>query len=113
MEPQHTPQRAGEHSTIKEAARQFMGRKHAEVALAESEAWKAAILESALDCIIAIDQEGTVVEWNPAAEKTFGHARAAALGKKLSELILPPSHRDANGGGLRAFLGDPDTPVFG
>jgi PAS domain S-box-containing protein len=113
MEPQQTPQRAGDHSTLKEAARQFVRRKHAEEALAESQAWKAAVLEAALDCIITIDQEGNVVEWNPAAEETFGHSRAAALGKLLSDLILPPSVRETHGYGLRAFLGDPESPVFG
>jgi PAS domain S-box-containing protein len=42
-----------------------------EAALRRSEARKAAILKSALDCIITIDHEGRVVDFNPAAERTF------------------------------------------
>ncbi len=45
-------------------------------ALRESEARKSAVLEVALDCIIAIDRDGRITEFNPAAEKTFGYAQA-------------------------------------
>src|SRR6185369_13245614 len=40
--------------------------------LKRSEARKAAILDSALDSILTIDQEGRITEFNPAAERTFG-----------------------------------------
>ena len=43
--------------------------------LSESEALKGAILESALDCVVALRDESRIVEWNPAAERTFGYAR--------------------------------------
>ena len=55
-------------------------RRQAERALEASEARKAAILRTALDAIVTIDHEGTVVEWNPAAEPIFGHARARGAG---------------------------------
>src|SRR3954447_10523802 len=41
------------------------------VELRESEALKGAILESALDCVITIGDDNRVIEWNPAAERTF------------------------------------------
>ena len=59
-----------------------------------SEARKGAIVTAALDCIITIDREGRIVEFNPAAEKTFGYTGAEALGRDLAELIIPPSLRD-------------------
>ena len=49
--------------------------------LKHSEARKAAILESALDCIVTIDHEGRITEFNPAAEHTFGYRRDEVLGK--------------------------------
>ncbi len=52
-----------------------------------------ALLESALDCIIWTDAQGRIVEFNPAAERTFRISRAAALGRDLSETILPAALR--------------------
>ena len=35
-----------------------------------------AMLASSLDCIVAMDHEGRVLEFNPAAERTFGYRAA-------------------------------------
>ena len=48
--------------------------------LAREEARKDAILRTALDCIISMNESGAIAEWNPAAERTFGFARAEAIG---------------------------------
>lgn len=71
--------------------RDITSRKQIEESLRHSETLKSAILESALDCIITIDQEGKIIEFNPAAEKTFGYTRAQALGQKVVELIGHPA----------------------
>ena len=60
----------------------------------QSEARKAAILESALDCILTIDHEGCITEFNPAAEHTFGHRREDVLGLPLANVIIPLSLRE-------------------
>lgn len=74
-----------------ELERQIQERQQAQEQLHASEALKAAILASAIDCIITIDHAGKVVEWNPAAEKTFGWRREQVLGQPLQELILAPA----------------------
>src|SRR5713226_7053882 len=78
----------------KELRNEIAERKRAEEALRGSEARKRAILESALDCIISINHEGTIIEFNAAAEKAFGYSRAEVLGKQLAETIVPPAMRD-------------------
>ncbi len=80
--------------------------------LRRSEAHKAAILGSALDCIITIDAAGRVTDWNPAAERTFGITAADAEGRPISELILPPPLREAYQDGLLFYLGSGDWPAF-
>ncbi|MDQ2938778.1 MAG: PAS domain S-box protein, partial [Acidobacteriota bacterium] len=70
-------------------ARDITKRKRAEDALRNSEARKRAILESALDCIITMDHQGMIVDWNPASEKTFGFTHEEASGRELAELIIP------------------------
>ncbi|WDT80367.1 MAG: PAS domain S-box protein [Candidatus Manganitrophus sp.] len=78
---------------------QFIDRKESEKALRESETRKRAIMESALDCMITVDHEGRIIEFNPAAERTFGYSRGELLGQNLAERIIPPHlrkrHRDA------------------
>lgn len=69
-------------------------RKKAEDALRESEIRKGAILDSSLDCIITLDHEGKITEFNPAAENTFGYKREDVLGKELAEVIFPRSESD-------------------
>jgi PAS domain S-box-containing protein len=69
-------------------------RKRAEVALRRSEMRKAAILRSALDCIITFDLEGRITEFNPAAERAFGYTADDAMGRELSQLIVPESLGD-------------------
>jgi two-component system cell cycle sensor histidine kinase/response regulator CckA len=79
-------------------------RKRAEVALAQSEQRKAAILDSVLDCIITMDVNGIVIEFNAAAERTFGYSKAEAIGRELADLIIPPTLRDAHRNGLARYL---------
>jgi len=69
-------------------------RARAEEDVHASEARKSAILESALDCVITIDHAGRVLEFNAAAERTFGHRTEDVLGRELAELIVPPDLRE-------------------
>ena len=88
-------------------------RKLAEEALRESETLKSAMFETALDCIISIDHDGRVIEFNPAAERTFGYRRADAMGKELAELIIPPRLREQHRRGLARYLATGEGPVLG
>ncbi len=74
---------------------------------------EAAILESSLDAVVAMDHLGRVVEFNPAAERIFGHARDAAIGADLGELIIPPDQREAHRRGLAGYLASGEGPILG
>ena len=63
-----------------------------------------ALLLSALDCVVTMDHEGRVVEWNPAAERTFGWSAEEATGRDMAELIVPPSLRDKHRHGLARYV---------
>lgn len=65
----------------------------------------ATLFHAALDCIICINQDGQVTEWNVAAEQTFGYSRNEAIGRPLSDLIIPPAYRGAHHAGLNRYLG--------
>ncbi|MDB4946408.1 MAG: Blue-light-activated protein [Labilithrix sp.] len=53
----------------------------------------AAVVATALDAVIVTDEDGKIIEFNPAAEHTFGIARARALGATLAETIIPERFR--------------------
>ncbi|OQX44598.1 MAG: hypothetical protein B0D86_05320, partial [Candidatus Sedimenticola endophacoides] len=54
----------------------------------ESETLKRAIMETSLDSIITIDQDGRIVEINTTAEKVFGYLRHEAIGREFAGLLL-------------------------
>jgi PAS domain S-box-containing protein len=88
-------------------------RAQSEAALRRSEARKAAILNSALDCIVTIDHEGCITELNPAAERTFGYGRDEVVGKQLTDIIIPPALREKHRRGLAGYLTTGDPRVIG
>ncbi|HEX8552316.1 MAG TPA: PAS domain S-box protein [Abditibacteriaceae bacterium] len=94
-------------------ALEFGEKQSALLALARSEGRKSAILETALDCIITIDSEGNVIEWNPAAAKTFGYSREETLGQALAEMIVPPELRQAHSHGVHRFVTTGVGPILG
>jgi PAS domain S-box-containing protein len=79
-------------------------RKRAEEALRQSEERLRLALETALDAIVTIDGQGRITGWNPQAEQIFGWSQAEALGKTLSETIVPAEHREAHEQVLRPYL---------
>jgi len=88
-------------------------RKIAERALRKGEERMRAVLESALDCIVTIDHQGRVVEFNPAAEKTFGYKRDAMIGQLMGDLIIPPTLRERYRCGLAHYLSTGEAAVLG
>lgn len=88
-------------------------RMQAEDALRESEARKRGILESAMDCIITMDHEGLVVDWNPAAETTFGYSQKEVTGKCMADFIIPPHLREQHRQGLARYLASGTGRVLG
>jgi PAS domain S-box-containing protein len=92
---------------------QHIQQRRAELEIKASEARTSAILATALDCIITIDHEGSVLEFNPAAERTFGYDRAEAIGRRLEELIIPPPLRQQHRDGLARYLATGVGSVLG
>ena len=88
-------------------------RAQSDAALKRSEARKTAILDSALDCIVTIDHEGCITEFNPAAERTFGYRRDEVLGRQLADVIIPPSLREKHRRGLARYLDTCEARMIG
>ncbi|HEY8582802.1 MAG TPA: PAS domain S-box protein [Capillimicrobium sp.] len=74
------------------------------LALQASEHRFHAMMAAALDCVVAMDGDGRVVSFNPAAERTFGYTEAEAVGRDMAELIVPPPLRERHRAGLARHL---------
>ena len=61
-------------------------------------------LESALDCIVTTDAEGRIVEFNPMAERVFRYSRDDVIGRKLSDILVPPQLRRRHERSMRRLL---------
>jgi PAS domain S-box-containing protein len=94
-------------------ARIAVERAQSDASLMRSEARKAAILDSALDCIVTIDHEGCITEFNPAAERTFGYRRDEVLGRQLADIIIPPALRERHRQGFARYLATGEARLLG
>jgi PAS domain S-box-containing protein len=78
----------------------------------DSDVLQRAVLDSALDCVIAMDRSGVVTYFNPSAERTFGYGPGEAIGRELVDVIVPPSLRDAHRSGLARYLATGEAKIL-
>src|SRR5205807_6968734 len=78
----------------------------------ESDTWLKAVFNTALDAIITMNPAGRITAWNSQAESTFGWGEAEAVGGSLSDLIIPPQHREAHEKGIARFLVTGEGPIL-
>jgi len=61
------------------------------------------LVRAAGDAIIAAGADGSIVLWNPAAERVFGYTEGEALGRSL-DLIIPERFRQRHWDGYRQVM---------
>lgn len=83
---------------------QFMQRMEMELSLRAREEQTRSVLDSALDAVITLDEQGIVMEWNRQAELVFGWTREEILGLSLAETIVPPQFREAHSKGIQRYV---------
>ncbi|MCW4033799.1 MAG: PAS domain S-box protein, partial [Candidatus Bathyarchaeota archaeon] len=79
----------GNLKAVSETILEITERKNAEQALKESEEKFRAISTAAKEGIVLLDEDAKIAYWNPASERILGYAKEDALGKKITQLLLP------------------------
>jgi PAS domain S-box-containing protein len=69
-------------------------RNQIEQDLRQSQARQRAVLESSPDCVVVMDGSGRILEFNAAAERTFGYRRDEVLGRPIADTLIPPALHD-------------------
>ena len=91
---------------------QAVERRRDAEALSAKEARHLAMLDAALDCVVTMDDQGRVVDFNPAAERTFGYRAADVIGRDMAGLIIPPELRERHASGLARYLATGEARVL-
>jgi two-component system sensor histidine kinase UhpB len=63
-----------------------------------------AILDATIDALILMDAAGVIRQWNRKAEEIFGWAESEAVGRSLTDTIIPAQHRERHQRGFTRFL---------
>jgi two-component system sensor kinase FixL len=79
---------------------------------AEREALLRAIIETAPDALIAIDERGLIQIANPAAERLFQYSAEELLGKNVS-MLMPAPHRHGHDGYIARYLRTGEKRIIG
>ena len=71
-----------------------------------------AVVETAVDGVILIDAEGSVLMFNPACEKLFKYQAEEVIGQNVKTL-MPGHYREAHDGYLQNFHRSGERKIIG
>jgi two-component system CheB/CheR fusion protein len=108
------PKEVTTHATTSDAEAPGMsaGEAFSRDALHDSEERLRAILQTAVEGIITIDEMGIIESMNPAAEKTFGWKAAEVIGKNVS-VLMPTPYRQEHDGYLHNYRATGHARIIG
>ena len=78
----------------------------------EKESLLSAILATASDALIVIDDQGLISSFNAAAEQMFGYSEVEALGQNVS-ILMPSPHHEAHDGYIARYLKTGERRIIG
>jgi PAS domain S-box-containing protein len=71
-----------------------------------------AIIDATVDGIIAIDERGSILELNPAAEQIFGYEASEVLGQNV-KILMPQPFRDEHDDYVEQYLKTGERRIIG
>jgi len=102
----------GHETLIQSVVRDITEHKQAEETLRREQERTRQIIDTANDAFVRMDAKGRIIDWNPKAEEMFGWSREEALGKLVSQTIIPPESAKAYEKGMKRFLSTGEGPML-
>ncbi len=96
----------------RQATRMRVQQQRAAAALRDSEERLRAILETAVEGIITIDERGIIESFNQAAEQIFGYKAREVIGKNVS-VLMPSPHREQHDAYIGNYLRTGHAKIIG
>ncbi len=87
-------------------------RKRSEQALKVSQSRLSAVVETAVDAFVVIDDRGLVQSFNPAAEKIFGYSASEVIGRRV-DMLMPGPARHEHQSYVETYLKTGEAKVIG
>ncbi len=85
----------------------------AERRISENQKHIRAIVDTSLDCIVSMDKDGLITEFNPTAERVFGYTRDEVMGGNVAELLMPQGQRGNHLSGVKRYLETGESKLMG
>ncbi|MEU9169733.1 response regulator [Streptomyces sp. NPDC048420] len=104
---------AGEPFEVRGFIREAEGQRRREQALRLLQDQARSVIETARDAFVSIDEDGLVIGWNLSAERLFGFSHREAMGRPLTETIIPERYRAEHRAGLQRVLAGGEAHVLG
>ena len=98
--------------TVMLVARDTSERKRAAEALITRDVQLQGIMETVVDGIVTIDEQGTVQSFNPAAERTFGYRAHEVIGRNVN-MLMPAPYADEHDGYLTRYNKERSPRIIG
>jgi PAS domain S-box-containing protein len=93
-------------------ARDLSERKRRETEILKGRARLRAILDTAVDAIITIDDRGLIQTINPATERLFGYTAAELIEQNVN-ILMPPPYREEHDGYLSRYKETGEKRIIG
>ena len=93
-------------------ARDVTAQHEAQRSLRDSEAKADAILRTAVDAILTIDERGNILSANPAVEEMFGYKKTELEGQNVS-MLMPEPYRSGHDQYVRNYTEGGDAQIIG